>query len=280
VTSPRILGDLFVSTELPQLCCPICLPDLVGPFSTPSGGHLVKLIDTGSVALLPDAHQVKEGMRERIRAERRLRTPLEQELDGEGIAAVAQEIPEIARARCVAAYTSTASAPGTVPLRRALLAGGVRVLLPVLLDDGHLDWCVDDGVAGADDGEPEWSSVTDTATAPGSLEEAPTRAAGGVTSRRDGSPHLLGLEGIGQADVVLIPALAIDTLGNRLGQGAGFYDRTLRMIDPTVMVFAVVYEGELLDAAIEPVPAEPHDRRVDAVITPLRCLRFPPRRRG
>jgi 5-formyltetrahydrofolate cyclo-ligase len=52
------------------------------------------------------------------------------------------------------------------------------------------------------------------------------------------------------------------------------------MIDPSVPVFALVYEGEVLDAAIEPVPAEPHDRPVDAVITPLRCLRLPPRRRS
>jgi 5-formyltetrahydrofolate cyclo-ligase len=125
------------------------------------------------------------------------------------------------------------------------------VLLPVLLGDGHLDWAVDDGVI------PRGSGLDGP---------EPTGA-------------LLGLEGVGQAQVVIVPALAVDTLGNRLGQGAGFYDRTLRMIDATVPVFALLYEGEVLDAAIEPLPVEPHDVPVDAVVTPHRCLRLPPHRR-
>jgi 5-formyltetrahydrofolate cyclo-ligase len=200
----------------------------------------------GAVAVLPSAHEVKQSMRERIRAERLLRSAEQRARDAHDIATVAQELPEIARARCVAAYTSTPSAPGTLPLRRSLRAAGVRVLLPVLLDDGHLDWSVDT-----------------------TLDPA------GPDQRNE----LLGLEGIGEAEVLVIPALAVDTLGNRLGQGAGFYDRALRMIDPTVTVFAIVHERELLDAAIEPVPAEAHDRRVDAVITPRGFLRMPPHRR-
>ena len=202
----------------------------------------------GPVAVLPDARHVKQAMRERIRAERRLREAHRREADAVSLTAVALEQPEIAAARCVAAYASTQNAPGTLALRRTLRSGGVRVLLPVLLDGGHLDWSVDG----------------DDLTAAG-----PTAAA-----------HLLGLEGIEQAEVLVVPALAVDTLGNRLGQGAGFYDRMLRMIDPTVPVFALVFEGEVLDAAIEPVPAEPHDRPVDAVLTPMRCLRLPPRRRS
>jgi len=188
---------------------------------------------------LTEAPLIKRSMRERIRAERRRRDPRSLEADAWGLAAVALEQPEITRARCVAAYVSTPHAPGTQPLRRALRSGGVRVLLPLLLDDGRLDWSVD----GEDD------------------EKA-----------------LLGMDGIREADVVIVPALAVDTLGNRLGQGAGFYDRTLRMIEPTVTVFAMVYENEVLDAAIEPVPAEAHDRPVDAVLTPRRHLRLPPRR--
>ena len=195
-------------------------------------------------ALAPvPAGQVKAAMRERIRAERRTRDHRQREADAWGLAAVALEQPEIASAHCVAAYASAPSAPGTLPLRHALRGGGTRVLLPVLLDDGHLDWSLD--------GE-----------GPG-----------------DTSTELLGLDGITEADVVIVPALAVDSLGNRLGQGAGFYDRTLRRIDPTVTVFAFVFESEVLDAAIEPVPAESHDRPVDAVITPYRCLRLPPRRR-
>jgi 5-formyltetrahydrofolate cyclo-ligase len=194
---------------------------------------------------------IKQGMRERIRAERRRRGPAHREAAAVALADVALEIPEIVRAGTVAAYVSTPSAPGTLPLRRALRANGIRVLLPVLLGDGHLDWAED-----GDDG----SSLHDQHVAPP-------------------SEHLLGLEAVGQAQAVIVPALAVDTLGNRLGQGGGFYDRTLRMLDPTVPVFAIVYDGEVLDAAIEPVPAERHDQQVDAIVTPHRCLRLLPDRR-
>jgi 5-formyltetrahydrofolate cyclo-ligase len=197
---------------------------------------------------LDDDAQVKRQMRRRIRAERSRREPSARARAAVGLAAMTMELPEIAAARCVACYASTADAPGTGPLRQTLHSYGVRVLLPVLLGDGHLDWCVDTG------------------------ESDPVNLA---------APRgpLLGMEGVWQADVVIVPALAVDTLGNRLGQGAGFYDRTLAMIDVSVPVFALVFESEVLDAAIEPVPAQPHDRTVDGVITPRRHLRLPPRLR-
>ena len=208
-------------------------------------------ITGGRPAALLLEEPVKQSIRVRIRAERLRRSPYRRDVAARAIASLLLELPEIAAASCVAAYVSTPTAPGTNPLRQALRARRTRVLLPVLLGDGHLDWAVDDGVIplGPDVDGPE-----------------PTGA-------------LLGLEGVGQAQVVIVPALAVDTLGNRLGQGAGFYDRTLRMIDASVPVFALLYESEVLDAAIEPLPVEPHDVPVDAVVTPHRCLRLPPRRR-
>ena len=208
-------------------------------------------ITGGRPAALLVEEPVKQSIRVRIRAERLRRSPYRRDVAARAIASLLLELPEIAAASCVAAYVSTATAPGTNPLRQALRARRTRVLLPVLLGDGHLDWAVDDGVIplGPDVDGPE-----------------PTGA-------------LLGLEGVGQAQAVIVPALAVDTLGNRLGQGAGFYDRTLRMIDASVPVFALLYESEVLDAAIEPLPVEPHDVPVDAVVTPHRCLRLPPRRR-
>jgi 5-formyltetrahydrofolate cyclo-ligase len=204
---------------------------------------------SGSSAVLHDDRDLKRSIRLRIRAERLLRDPIQREADARAIAALLLELPEIASARCVAAYASTSSAPGTAPLRQGLRDAGVRVLLPVLLGDGHLDWAVDGG------------GLSPPAGRSGAELPGP----------------LLGLEGIGQAQVVIVPALAVDTLGNRLGQGAGFYDRTLRLIEPSVPVFALVYESELMDAAIEPIPAQPHDIPVDAVVTPHRCLRLAPR---
>jgi 5-formyltetrahydrofolate cyclo-ligase len=206
----------------------------------------------GALAVMHDQRPVKQAMRARIRDERRHRDVVQREADARALAALVLELPEISRARCVAAYASMPGEPETGALRQALRESGVRVLLPVVLADGHLDWAVD---------------------------TVDLRPAVGVGGPEPTGPRL-GLEGIGQADVVIVPALAVDSLGNRLGQGAGYYDRTLRLIDATVPVLALVHESEVLDAAIEPIPVEPHDLPVDAVVTPHRCLRLPPRRRG
>jgi len=67
-------------------------------------------------------------------------------------------------------------------------------------------------------------------------------------------------------DLILVPALAIDSTGNRLGKGKGFYDRALRDFAGTAA--AVIFDEELLEL----VPSEPHDMRVSMVVTPVRTL--------
>jgi 5-formyltetrahydrofolate cyclo-ligase len=75
---------------------------------------------------------------------------------------------------------------------------------------------------------------------------------------------------IGRADLVVVPAVAVDRRGVRLGRGGGSYDRALTRVDPGALVVALLYDGELLDA----VPAQPHDRAVDGVVTPTGGVRL------
>lgn len=192
--------------------------------------------------------QTKHDLRRRIRAARRRRSPQDLAAAADDLARVVEGLPELAGARCVAVYADMPGEPGTGPLRAALRRRGVRVLLPVVLPDGLLDWAQDTGTLVAPVGF-------------GGDEPAGPR---------------LGREAVREADVVLVPALAVDTLGRRLGQGAGYYDRALPLLPPGVPVVAVVHDGEVLDAAVEPVPAEPHDVRVHAVVTPTGCLRVGP----
>ena len=63
-------------------------------------------------------------------------------------------------------------------------------------------------------------------------------------------------------DLLFVPALAVDELGNRLGRGKGYFDREISSLSD-VLVYAVVFENEVLDA----VPVEDHDQRVDGVVT-------------
>lgn len=193
-----------------------------------------------------DLPAAKAAMRARIRADRRTHTPEQRRAAALSLATVVMELPEVQSARCVAVYASMPSEPGTTPLRTALAAAGLRVLLPVVLGDGKLDWAEDRG---------------------------PLRPVRGLGGPEPAGPRL-GPSAIRDADVLLVPALAVDSLGHRLGQGAGYYDRVLAALSPTVPVIAIVHDGEVLDAAVEPVPTEGHDRSVDAVVTPERCLRI------
>ena len=82
----------------------------------------------------------------------------------------------------------------------------------------------------------------------------------------------LGPAAIAEAEAILVPALAVDGAGRRLGQGGGCYDCALP--DATGRVIAVVADDEVLDE----VPTEPHDLPVEAVLTPSGGLMAVPRR--
>ena len=71
-------------------------------------------------------------------------------------------------------------------------------------------------------------------------------------------------------DLMIVPALAIDQKGNRLGKGKGFYDRYLSTLEAPPALVAVVYDEEL----VEHIPAEAHDQPVDAVVTPTQTVHF------
>jgi 5-formyltetrahydrofolate cyclo-ligase len=75
---------------------------------------------------------------------------------------------------------------------------------------------------------------------------------------------VLGVQAIVSATVVVVPALAVDRRGMRLGRGGGSYDRALARVPAGVPVVALLHRGELVDE----LPAEPWDRPVGAVVTP------------
>jgi 5-formyltetrahydrofolate cyclo-ligase len=135
----------------------------------------------------------------------------------------------------LAAYVPMPNEPGGPDLP-ALLAPHVRrVLLPIWRDDNDLDWAAYEG----------------------DLEPA---------VRRPHEPRgpRLGVGAIGKAAVLIVPTLAVDHDGMRLGRGGGSYDRALTRLDPGAIALALVYPDEILT---EPVPAEPHDRRVHGALT-------------
>jgi 5-formyltetrahydrofolate cyclo-ligase len=199
--------------------------------------------------ILSETTTVKAALRDRIRADRRARTAAERTAVARALVGIALELPELQSAHCVALYAAMATEPQTAPLRDALRRLGIGVVLP-RVRPGGLDWSWDTG-----------------------RELVPPRRPGGA----EVPGPSLGPRGLLVADVVLVPALAVDTLGTRLGQGGGYYDAALPLLDRGVPVFAVVHDEEVLDASVEPLPSEDHDVPVDGALTPLRCLRLPGR---
>jgi len=64
-------------------------------------------------------------------------------------------------------------------------------------------------------------------------------------------------------DLVLVPLLAVDSKGNRLGYGKGYYDRFFKQLNSQVFKLGVAFEFQVLDC----VPATQNDVRLDAVVT-------------
>ena len=143
----------------------------------------------------------------------------------------------------MAAYLGVGTEPPTGPLLTALEARGVRILLPVVLPGGGLDW----SDAPASSARPAGSL--------GLLEPA-------------GS--LRGADAVRGAGLVLVPALAVDRTGVRLGRGGGYYDRALAGWTRTAALLAVVFDDEVLDE----VAAEEHDQPVDGALMPSGVVMF------
>ena len=178
----------------------------------------------------------KATLRTRLRAERRgaVMPPMAAEV----LTAVAAF--GVSAGGTVCAYVASAVEPGSLAMVEALRSHGLRVLLPVVVGEA-LDWAVFDG-----------------------------RLRVGAFGLREPVGPLLGAEAVASAALVLVPALAVDHAGVRLGQGGGYYDRALRSAAGPVV--AVVRDEEFVPS----LPAEAHDVRVDAVLTPGRgVVRLP-----
>lgn len=159
------------------------------------------------------------------------------------ISALLLAAEEVRHAATVAAYVSVGREPGTGLFLDALRAAGKRVILPVLQPDNDLDWAT-------------YDSPASLASAGRGLLE-PTTAT-------------LGPDAIAGADVVIVPGLAVDRTGLRMGRGGGSYDRALARVPVGTFTCVVLNDAELLDE----VPADPHDRRVRAAVTEERLVRF------
>ena len=185
----------------------------------------------------------KSQLRSRILAARRRLDAAEREREARDLARHAAALARPGETVC--GYVPVGSEPGSLELIDVLVDRGAVVLLPVARRDA------------GDVPQPlAWGRYRrgELVEAPFGLQEPP--------------PPWLTDAAVRAATMILVPALAVDRHGARLGRGAGFYDRTLGLADPAAALVAVVRDDEIL----ERLPAEPHDVPMTHALTPRRGL--------
>ena len=141
----------------------------------------------------------------------------------------------------VCAYVPIGAEPGTLAMVDRLGELCVRALLPVTRID--------------DDGQPLpllWGEYVPGALVSGRF---------GLLEPAEPEPEK---ESVGLASAVLVPALAVDRRGVRLGRGGGYYDRSLALCRPDARLIAVVRDEEI----VAELPSEAHDVRMTHALTP------------
>ncbi|CCH28004.1 5-formyltetrahydrofolate cyclo-ligase [Actinosynnema sp. NPDC047251] len=176
-----------------------------------------------------DLRNRKATLRTRLRAARRTADPVPLSAEVLSVVAAFDVVP----GQTVCAYLAIGGEPGSLEMIDTLRSGGLRVLLPIVVGDAPLNWALYDG----------------------GLRPGPY-------GLREPAGEPLGASAIAAAALVLVPALAVDHQGVRLGKGGGHYDRSLPMA--TGALVALVRDDEFVPA----LPAEPHDVRMNGVLTP------------
>ena len=145
---------------------------------------------------------------------------------------------ELKSATNVASYISYEFEPETSDINQKLIEDGKKVFLPRLLENNDIQWV-------------SWD---------GSLENL---------TKNEKIYEPIGDAVEVELDVIILPALHVDRMGNRLGQGGGSYDRALSR--SKAFKIALLHYGELTS---EILPVQPHDEKVDAAATPEITVRF------
>ncbi|GGN26960.1 5-formyltetrahydrofolate cyclo-ligase [Lentzea pudingi] len=184
-----------------------------------------------------DLRDRKATLRSRLLAARRSLTTEIRRAEAAALAAHVAAL-EVSADQTVCAFIPVGSEPGDVSWLDGLRC---RVLLPIVTGDSPLDWAVYSG--------------------PSSLAPA------GFKLLEPTGPRL-GASAIAGASLVLVPALAVSVSGVRIGKGQGHYDRSLPLVKASLV--GVVRDAEVL----ADVPGEPHDVRMDGVLTPSVGLRW------
>lgn len=149
-------------------------------------------------------------------------------------------LEEFARADCIALYAPAHNETDTTEILEAAFAAGKRVLYPAVCGERMVFRQVE-----------ELRSLTEGSF--GILEPCPT----GIDHHAD------------EPDLIVVPGVAFDLHGHRIGYGKGYYDRFLLHPGRKAHLIGLCHDFQLIDGAI---PAEGHDIRMELIVTDRRII--------
>lgn len=185
--------------------------------------------------------EMRHRLREQARAARRALSEPARDEAAAAVAARLRTLPAFDTARRIGAYAAVASELSLQPLIEAMLARSQQVYLP------HIE---------------QHAPEMHFAPWNGDSRRLKTNHFGIAEPMVDAA-HLVAADAL---DLILLPLLAFDRRGGRLGSGAGFYDRALafRLRQPAPPLLVGVAHA---CQEVEAIPAEPWDVPLDAVVT-------------
>lgn len=183
---------------------------------------------------------VKARLRAAMRTARMELSPAGRAAAATAACALLEQLPELQGDGPFLLYAATGDELSLDPLIGALLGRGARVCLP-RVRAAELDVCL---VTATAELMPGWRGV------------------------REPAPHAPVLDPTAVAAAV-VPGLAFDGRGNRLGYGGGHFDRLLALLPGTTPVIAAAYDVQV----VAQVPAQAHDRPVHVIVTESRIIR-------
>ncbi len=186
----------------------------------------------------------KSALRKKMRHAMESMAPAEARTKEKALAERVLAWAPMASATRVMVYLSMSGEAGTGALIERLLEAGVEVAGPRV----------------------EWDTRTIT---PALITDPMSDVVEGNLGVPEPAPSAPGVP-LDTIDVILVPAMAFDLRGFRLGRGAGFYDRLLADKRRTGLSLGFGFEAQLASR----VPTEPHDARLDALATERRLLEF------
>ncbi|HLO42158.1 MAG TPA: 5-formyltetrahydrofolate cyclo-ligase [Phycisphaerales bacterium] len=189
--------------------------------------------------------QTKRSLRAAIIPQLRGFDPQARESASRQILAQLLELPECAHARTVMGFLATQEEPWLDPLITLLPARGIRFAAP----------------------RNDWHAREITPC----LLSSPSDAIATRHNLREPGPLCTPVEP-SEIDLILVPGVAFDAFGKRLGRGGGFYDRFLGRPDMRARRVGIAFDLQV----VPDVPALVHDARMDLILTQSRLIRPAP----